>query len=78
MIEKVEAVQRMQDYIEAHFTDKITFAELSRAACFSPWYSANIFKEHTGLVPADYIRRCKLSKSALKLRDETIKIIDIV
>lgn len=77
MNEKVEAVQRMQDYIETHLTDKITFADLAKAACFSPWYSARIFKEYTGYAPADYIRRLKLSKSALRLRDETIKVIEI-
>lgn len=77
MTEKVEAVQRMQNYIEAHLTERITLADLSEAAFFSPWYSARLFKELTGLAPADYIRRLKLSKSALRLRDETCRIIDV-
>lgn len=76
MTEKVEAVQRMQSYIEAHLTERITLADLSKAAFFSPWYSARLFKELTGLAPGDYIRRIKLSKSALRLRDETCRIID--
>lgn len=75
--EKVEAVQRMQNYIETHLENEISLAELAKAAMFSPWYSARIFKELTGFSPADYIRRLKLSKSALKLRDEQTKIIDI-
>lgn len=77
MTEKVEAVQRMQSYIEAHLTERIMLADLSIAAFFSPWYSARIFKELTGLAPADYIRRLKLSKSVLRLRDETCRIIDV-
>lgn len=77
MTDKVEAVQRMQSYIEAHVTEHITLAELSKAAFFSPWYSARIFKELTGVAPADYIRRLKLSKSALRLRDEACRIIDV-
>ncbi|GLC31719.1 helix-turn-helix transcriptional regulator [Clostridium omnivorum] len=77
MTEKVEAVQRMQNYIEAHLTERITLTDLSEAAFFSPWYSARLFKEMTGLAPADYIRRLKLSKSALRLRDETCRIIDV-
>lgn len=77
MTEKEEAVQRMQDYIAAHLTERITLADLSEAACYSPWYSARLFKELTGLAPADYIRRLKLSKSALRLRDETCRIIDV-
>lgn len=77
MTEKAEAVQRMQNYIEAHLTERITLADLSQAAFFSPWYSARLFKELTGLAPSDYIRRLKLSKSALRLRDETCRIIDV-
>ena len=77
MTGKVEAVQRMQSYIEAHLTEHITLADLSKAAFFSPWYSARIFKELTGVAPADYIRRLRLSKSALRLRDEACRIIDV-
>ncbi|CAB1239076.1 Right origin-binding protein [Ruminococcaceae bacterium BL-4] len=77
MTEKIEAVQRMQDYIASHLFEKISLADLAEAAHFSPWYAARIFKELVSLSPADYIRRLKLSKSALRLRDENIKIIDI-
>lgn len=77
MTEKVDAVQRMQNYIEVHLTERITLADLSEAAFFSPWYSARLFREQTGLAPADYIRRLRLSKSALRLRDETCRIIDV-
>ena len=50
---------------------------MSRTALFSPWYSYRIFKVQTGLTPADYIRRLRLSKSALKLKNESCKIADI-
>lgn len=77
MTEKTEAVQRMQDYIEKHLTEEISLGSLAEAACFSPWYSARIFKELTGLSPADYIRRLRLSGSALRLRDEKVKVADV-
>lgn len=77
MTEQVNAVQRMQEYIEQHLQENITLAGLSKASLFSPWYSYRLFKQHTGLTPADYIRRLRLSKSALRLRDESYKIIDI-
>jgi AraC family transcriptional regulator len=77
MTEKTLAVQRMQDYIEAHITERITLCDLANAALFSPFYAARIFKELTGLAPAEYIRRLRLSKSALKLRDENCRIIDV-
>ena len=75
--EKILAVQQMQDYIAAHLSEKITLCGLSRAAGYSPFYCARIFKELTGLAPADYIRRLRLSGSALRLRDEQCKVIDI-
>lgn len=77
MTEKIEAVQRMQGYIDQHLTESITLADLAAAAYFSPWYAARIFKELTGLAPADYIRRLRLSKSAVRLRDEACRIIDV-
>ena len=77
MKEQIEAVQRMQDYIESHWQESITLADLSKASRFSPWYSARLFRKLTGLSPADYIRRYKLSRSALRLRDEDCKVIDV-
>ncbi len=77
MQEQIEAVQRMQDYIAAHFCENITLAGLSRASLFSPWYSYRLFTQHVGLTPSDYIRKLRLSKSALKLRDHSCKIINI-
>ncbi|MDO5123486.1 MAG: AraC family transcriptional regulator [Eubacteriales bacterium] len=77
MTEKVLAVQKMQDYISEHLFDKITLCDLSNAAMYSPFYCARIFKEMTGLSPADYIRRLRLSRSALRLRDESCKVIDL-
>ncbi len=77
MNELVLAVQRMQDYIEAHIDEEITMAELSKTALFSPWYSYRIFKAQTGLTPSDYIRRLRLSKSAMKLKNEACKVADI-
>jgi len=77
MTEKILAVQRMQDYIALHLRDTITLADLAREACYSPWYAARIFRELTGHAPADYIRRLRLAKSALRLRDERVRILDV-
>ena len=77
MTEKVLAVQQMQDYIAAHLSEKITLCDLSGMTMYSPFYCARIFKELTGLAPADYIRRLRLSRSALRLRDEPCKVIDL-
>ncbi|QNL43781.1 AraC family transcriptional regulator [Oscillibacter hominis] len=74
-MEQVEAVQRMQDYIEAHLYEPITPADLARASLFSPWHSYRLFVSLVGLTPAGYIRRLRLSKSALGLR-RGLKVAD--
>ena len=77
MEEHVEAVQRMQDYIQLNLDKEITMAELARASMYSPWYSYRLFVQLLDMTPAVYIRRLRLSKSALRLRDEKVKILDV-
>ena len=77
MDERIEAVQRMQDYIESNLAEDILLADLAKAAGYSPWYSYRLFHSLLHMTPAVYIRRLRLSKSALRLRDEKVKIIDV-
>lgn len=77
MDQQREAVQRMQDYIEAHLDGLITPADLARASHYSPWHAQRLFLQFTGLTPADYIRRLRLSRSALKLRDHAVTITEV-
>ena len=67
----------MQDYIEEHLSEEITTADLSVVSHYSPWYSYRLFRELTGITPSDYIRRLRLSRSALRLKNENIKVIDV-
>jgi len=75
--EKINAVQRMQDYIDEHITDQISLRMLAEAAGYSPWHSSRIFKELTGKTPFTYIRELRLSRAAIKLRDGNAKIVDV-
>ena len=77
MKEKIIEVQNMQDYIEKHLQEEITLADLANASLFSPWHAHRLFKEYTNYSPADYIRKYRLSKSALKLKEKDCKIIEV-
>ncbi len=77
MEEHIEAVQRMQDYIGSNLYEDISMADLARASMYSPWYSYRLFVQLLHMTPAVYIRRRRLSESALRLRDESARIIDI-
>jgi AraC-like DNA-binding protein len=75
--EKILAVQHMQSYIEEHLTEPITLKMLAQAAGYSPWHSERVFKELIGKTPFDYIRALRLTRAAIKLRDENIRVIDV-
>ena len=77
MEEQIKAVRKMQDYISDHISEEINIADLAKAASFSPWYARKIFIKYLDMTPAVYIRRLKLSKSALRLRDESCQILDV-
>ena len=77
MDERIEAVQRMQDYIESNLEQDISMADIAKAAGYSPWYSYRLFQSLLRMTPSVYSRRLRLSKSALRLRDEKVRIIDV-
>lgn len=76
MRETTLAVQRMQDYIADHLDEPITLSDLSAVSLFSPWYSYRLFRDCLGLTPAEYVRRLRLSRSALRLRREGCRVTD--
>lgn len=77
MKEQTMAVQRMQEYIEAHLEEEITMADLARVSLFSPWHSYRLFRQYMNLTPIEYIRRLRLSKSAMRLKQENCRVIDV-
>ncbi len=75
--EQIKAVKRMQDFVEAHRTEPITLAGLARAARYSPWHAARLFKEYTGRAPFEYVRQRRLSAAADELCAGPRKVIDV-
>jgi len=75
--DNINAVQRMQSFIEAHLAQPITLHMLAQAAGYSPWHAARIFKALTGKSPFEYIRALRLSRAALRLRDGHARVVDV-
>lgn len=78
MDERVIAVQKMQNYIEEHIFEEIKIDDLAELTMYSSVHVRRLFLEWLNMSPADYIRRLKLSKAALMLRDRSCRVIDIV
>ena len=70
MNEQIEAVQRMQEYIEGHLEEELTLTELSEVSLYSPWHSYRLFKNYLEATPEEYIRKLRLSRSAMRLKQE--------
>ncbi len=75
--EKLNAVNRMKEYIQQHITEQITLRMLANTANYSPWHADRIFKELTGKTPFEYIRAVRLSLAAVKLRSTDVKVADV-
>ncbi len=62
-----ERIARVIDYIEAHYGDALTIAELAAIACLSPGHFSRTFKATTGDPVWTYVqkRRCVRAKEML-------------
>ncbi|MBN1780938.1 helix-turn-helix transcriptional regulator [bacterium] len=67
----------MQEYIQSHMNEPVTLYDLAQSCGLSPWHASRIFKDLLGKTPFEYIRACRISQAALKLRDENVKVIDV-
>lgn len=77
MKEQTMAVQRMQEYIDEHLTEEITLENLAEASLYSPWHSYRLFRDYLHMTPSEYIRRLRLSRSAMKLKKGNINVLDV-
>jgi AraC-like DNA-binding protein len=54
-----------------------TLSGLARAACMSEFHFLRTFQQVTGVTPHQYVLRARLRAAALRLADDTAKIIEI-
>jgi AraC-like DNA-binding protein len=57
------AINRVRDFIEAHFAESISLEELSRTACLSPFHFHRLFLKNTGVSPHEYLVRSRIRKA---------------
>lgn len=57
------SLQPVLSYIDAHFKDEITSAQLAKMSSFSAPYFCRIFKETTGYSPIEYVNRVRIRKA---------------
>lgn len=75
--ESLATTARMKAYISSHLHDPITASDVAKAAGYSQYHAARIFKGVTGLSPFEYIRQARLTASAHALRSGKQRVIDV-
>lgn len=73
----LEIVQYLQEYIEQHIKERITLGDLAKASGYSPYYVTRLFTKALGMGPFEYIRKRRLTKAALVMRNDHKKVIDV-
>lgn len=76
-MEWVERLNQAMDYIEAHLTEEIDYAQLGRLACCSAYHFQRMFAYMAGVPLGEYIRRRRMSLAAVDLQNGDAKIVEV-
>ena len=73
----VKTVNHAIDYMENHLTDEITLADIAKDAHLSAFHFQRAFTLLTGMSPAEYLRKRRLSQAGADLLNGDEKVIDV-
>ncbi len=73
----IQGMQRAIDYVEAHISEEIDFAEVAKQSYSSSFHFQRVFGILCGFSLGDYIRMRRLSLAGEELSKGNAKIIDI-
>ena len=71
---RLEAVER---YVRVHMDERLNRAVLASVAGFSVPHLHRLWRVHTGVNVATYVRRMRLQRAALKLRMGAVDITEV-
>jgi AraC family transcriptional regulator len=63
-------VMRAINYIENNLKNEIMLTDCARVSGYSDYHFIRVFKEATGLTPADYIRKRRLTEIIKHMRQD--------
>lgn len=71
------AVKRMKQFIAGNLHQPITASDVAKAAGYSQFHAARVFKAETGIAPFEFIRQQRLIASARALRSGKLKVLNV-
>lgn len=74
---RTKTIQFIQGWIEQHLEQRISIDQIAQLSGYSRRYIQHVFKQKTGEILGDYIRRRKLCRAATLVRLTSMSMIDI-
>lgn len=71
------SAQRSREYLHANFRDRVTMADLARAAGVHPVYLGQMFHRHFGETVGDYVKRLRVRAAAERLSRSEVPLAEI-
>lgn len=72
-----ELIDRVRDYIQAHFAENLTLSVLSELFYVSPVYLSRLFKRKTGTNFVEYLTDLRIRKAKEYLKDPRLKVYHV-
>lgn len=77
LAEHTAKLKTVLEYIEQHYTEQISIAELAELCYFSEYHFMRFFKKYVGMSCVDYIKNLRLEKAAELLEQGASSTLDI-
>ena len=74
---KLEKLEKVFEYINQHFNERIELSTLAELVYMSPNYFSAFFKQCTGFSPIEYLNKMRVSKAIQLLKSEDSCISEI-
>lgn len=74
---RLEKLEKVFDYINGNYSQRIELNTLAELAYMSPNYFSTFFKQSTGFTPIEYLNKMRISKSIEMLRETDFSVAQI-
>lgn len=75
--QKISRYKQIISYIETHFSEPVSLAQISATVGLNSQYLCRFFKEFTSMTPIQYLISYRIDKACLMLADTTDSILEI-
>ena len=73
----LERLTPVIEYMDCHYTEKLSLGQLASMANMSPYYFCRLFKGLTGKSPTEYINHLRINRAATLLQESNLNITEI-